>query len=107
MLNNLLNSTASITRMLHIQDEIGSSIGVPVVVYSAVPCRIEHLTFDEKVFSAQVGIESTHRIFMIPGWAIQEGDLIASNGEQFEVVHVEDIDYMGRLLEISTKQVKV
>lgn len=76
---------------------------------ATVPCRIQPLTTKEVALLSQGGaVVGEHRIFMLAGTDVDEGDQLVpqpADGRAFEVHRIHDMGGEGRYLELAAQLV--
>lgn len=85
-------------------DELGHPV-TTLETMATVPCRIQPLNTKEIALLSQAGaVVGDHRIYMVAGTDVNEGDQLVAqpaDGRTFEVTKIDDMGGEGRFLELA------
>jgi SPP1 family predicted phage head-tail adaptor len=104
---DLLNLTASVQNSTPTIDDVGAETRAWAEV-GTVSCRVRALSGTERAMSGQRGVQVSHRIYCVKpaGFSITEDHRLVVSGITYEVGYVNDVDRLGRHLEIDCLEMR-
>mgnify|MGYP001383800350 CR=1 len=100
--SGLLDQEMNVIALTTTVDAYGGQSVVRNTIYSARPCRINVLTFEQRALLSREGIVASHKFFSNADMTIDVGCELVSGGITYPVVSVKNYDERNHHLTILT-----